>query len=122
MKRYSEETRAAAMAALLEGQSVSSVAREYRVPKGTVSHWKRKAQEQAEVRPDRTQKEVIGRLLIEYLQASLRALAAQARVFSDPAWLQKQEASQLAVLHGVQTDKAVRLLEALAGSDGAGTA
>lgn len=105
------------MAALLQGQSVSAVARDYNLPKGTVSNWKRAAQEEAEggVRPDRTQKEEIGRLLVEYLEASLAALGAQARLFSDTQWLAKQEASQLAVLHGVQTDKAVRLLEALGG-------
>ena len=37
---YSPETRAAALAALLAGQSVSKVAEEYNLPKGTVSNWK----------------------------------------------------------------------------------
>lgn len=37
---YSEETKAAVMAALLTGQSVSSLSREYGIPKGTVSGWK----------------------------------------------------------------------------------
>lgn len=40
---YSAELRAAVMAALLAGQSVSSVAREYNIPKGTVAGWKRQA-------------------------------------------------------------------------------
>lgn len=40
---YSEEVKAAAMASLLEGQSVSAVAKEYEIPKGTVSNWKRSA-------------------------------------------------------------------------------
>jgi transposase-like protein len=117
---YSPETKAAAMSALLQGQSVSSVAREYSIPKGTASDWKRAAQQQAEgaVAGDPTQKEQIGALLLEYLGASLTALAAQAKLFADPEWLKKQEASQLAVLHGVQTDKAVRLLEALGGAGG----
>jgi len=34
---YSPETKAAVMAALLEGQSVCKVAKEYSIPKGTVS-------------------------------------------------------------------------------------
>lgn len=121
-REYSDETKAAAMAALLTGQSVSSVAREYKIPKGTASNWKRQAQ-RVPVQPEGTQKAAaIGELLLEYLQSSLAALKAQTVVFADPVWLAKQEASQLAVLHGVMTDKAVRLLEALGGTgDGAGT-
>lgn len=58
----------------------------------------------------------IGGLLIEYLHANLSTLRSQQTVFSDPVWLEKQEAGELAVLHGVMTDKAIRLLEALGGS------
>ncbi len=36
-RNYSIGLKAAAMAALLEGQSVSAVAKEYDIPKGTVS-------------------------------------------------------------------------------------
>lgn len=118
-RTYSEETKAAAMAALLAGQSVSSVAREYKIPKGTASNWKRKAAEQVDgVQSDRTQntREAIGDLLLEYLQENLRSLKAQSALFGDLDWLRDQDASQLAVLHGVMTDKAVRLLEAMSGS------
>jgi transposase-like protein len=38
---YTDETKAAVMAALLEGQSVSSVAKEYDISKVTVSNWKK---------------------------------------------------------------------------------
>ena len=101
------------MAALLEGQSVSSVAKEYKIPKGTASNWKRKAQAEADgVQPDRTQKKEIGDLLVEYLQANLKALRAQAEVFTDAEWLKSQDAASAATLHGVMTDKAVRLIEA----------
>lgn len=123
-RAYSEETKAAAMAALLSGQSVSSVAREYSIPKGTASDWKRSAQASVGSDgvgggPTQNARETTGALLLDYLHANLRALRAQAEVFADPEWLRDQEASQLAVLHGVQTDKAVRLLEAMGGpSDG----
>ena len=71
-RSYSNEMKAAVMAALLQGQSVSSLAKEYKIPKGTVSNWKRKAQSEADgVQPDRTQKKEIGDLLVEYLQANL---------------------------------------------------
>ena len=117
MAKYSDETKAAVMAALLQGQSVSSLAREYNIPKGTVSGWKGKVRaQQVGVVQDTTQKEEIGELLIEYLRANLEALRAQAKLFSDPKWLAKQDASDAAVLHGVMTDKAVRLLEAFGDS------
>lgn len=115
MAQYSDETKAAVLAALLTGQSVSSVAKEYNIPKGTVSAWKSRQG----VASFATQKrdDVIGELLTEYLQTSLRTLQAQAAAFSDPVWLKKQHASDAAVLHGVMTDKAVRLLEAFGASD-----
>ena len=113
MREYKDETRAAVMAALLTGQSVSSIAREYDIPKGTVSNWKRNTGGTIK----RTQKtEHIGELLIGYLQSNLEALSAQAEQFKDREWLKKQTASDAAVLHGVMTDKAIRLLEALSKS------
>lgn len=102
------ETKAAVLAALLAGQSIGSVAREYNIPKTTVSRWKN------EDKPmDGTQKKEIGELLLEYLRANLSALIKQVDIFTDPDWLRAQTASDAAVLHGVMTDKAVRLLEAL---------
>lgn len=106
------------MAALLAGQSVSSIAKEWKLPKGTVSSWKRQAQRTVD-EPSTQKKDEIGDLLLDYLTASLRTLKAQVEVFADKEWLAKQPASELAVLHGVITDKAVRLLEGLAES-GAG--
>jgi transposase-like protein len=111
---HSADVKAAAMAALLAGQSVSSVARDYHIPKGTVSGWKDQAVRDAtQVATPPTQKAAIGELVLGYLEANLRALRAQADCFADPEWLKQQQANELAVLHGVMTDKAVRLLEAL---------
>ena len=107
MRKYSNETKAAVMAALLAGQSVCGVAKEYNIPKGTISSWKKRNAMPA------TQKKDIGDLLVKYLETNLEALQAQAEVFKDPKWLKLQNASDAAVLHGVMTDKAVRLLEAL---------
>ena len=115
---HSDETKAAVMAALLAGQSISQVAREYHLPEGTVKAWRSRqhiAQTQRDalgVATDATPKKEVGDLILEYLRANLEALRAQAKVFSDPNWLKTQEAQSLAVLHGVMTDKAVRLLEA----------
>lgn len=109
---YSEETKAAVMAALLSGQSITQVAKDYDIPKGTVSGWKHKSAEVAEVTTQK--KERIGDLLVSYLSTSLETLEAQARMFKNEEWLKKQNAADVAVLHGVVTDKAIRLLEALA--------
>ncbi len=56
--------------------------------------------------------EAFGNLLGDYLQETLTTLAVHAKHFRNSEWLQKQDAADLAVLHGVATDKAIRLLEA----------
>lgn len=98
------------MAALLAGQSAASLSAEYHIPDATIRSWKAKGSGVAGV--DDEKKAEIGELLMAYLQANLIALQAQVKVFSDPDWLKKQPASEAAVLHGVMTDKAIRLLEA----------
>lgn len=109
-KVHDPEVRAAAMAALLAGQGVTEVARKYQLPKSTVSRWRRDAREAAGRSDD------VGELLLDYLRENLTTLRVQAVAFRDVEWLREQPADQAAVLHGVLTDKAVRLLEAL--SDG----
>ena len=112
-REYSEETKAAVMAALLAGQSISEIAREWRIPEGTVKRWSAAAR--GDIEPVRTaKKERIGELLIGYLELNLETLQAQVRAFADAEWLKQQGASELAVLHGVVADKGIRLLEALA--------
>ena len=120
--RYSEETKSAAMAALIAGQSISEVAKEYEIPVGTVKGWRATASRLNQVEPEK--KSAIGDLILLYLQENLETLRAQVKVFRDEDWLKKQSAADAAVLHGVMTDKAVRLLEAMAksgGSAGAGS-
>ena len=112
--RHSNETRAAVVAALLTGQSISNVASEYKIPEGTVKGWSARLNGSKLVEPQK--KEEIGELLIEYLRANLETLRLQAEMFSDKKWLAKQTASEAAVLHGVMTDKAIKLLEALSRS------
>jgi transposase-like protein len=107
--QYSPDQKAAVLAALLAGQSINSVAKEYNIPKGTVSYWKNNQGG----REDPTQKKEIGALVLDYLEANLHALRAQTIMFSDMSWLAKQNAADIAVLHGVMTDKAIRLLEAM---------
>ena len=119
-KEYDEQTKAAVMAALLTGQSISSVAKEYKIPEGTVKRWS--ASNRPAIEPDRTAKKEIGELIVGYVQDLLFTLRAQQAVFRDETWLRKQSASEVAVLHGVLADKGIRLLEALAGDPEPNTA
>ncbi len=115
-KEYPAETRAACMAALLTGQGIGEIAAQYKVPEGTLKSWRARMKpgEGTQVAAVASQKrDEIGGLLIEYLYENLQTLKAQAVVFRDPDWLKKQSADELAVLHGVMTDKSIRLLEAL---------
>jgi transposase-like protein len=111
--RHTEETKAAAMAALLTGQSVSGVAREYKLPKGTVSDWRRSVVHKVqtgEPAPPTT----LDDLLLDYVRENLITLCEQAKVFRDSEWIKKQPASSAAILYGVIADKTIRLLEAMA--------
>lgn len=110
-RKYSEETKAAVMAALLEGQSLSFVSQEYSIPKSTLQTWRKAAK--GEGYEALVPKKEIGELLLEYLETNLATLKAQAEFFKDETWLRKQDAAELATLHGVMTDKSVRLLEAM---------
>lgn len=117
-RTYSDETKAAAMAALLEGQSINVVSKEYDIPRSTVGAWAKDVRNGGVQPIPDTKKGEIGELLVRYVKANLRALEAQAEVFADPEWLARQAADEAAVLHGVMTDKAVRLLEAFGRAQG----
>lgn len=115
---YDDQTRGAVLAALLAGQSVSSIAAEYKIPRSTIYGWRDKSDEIAAVATTATEKSGelvanIGASILEYMQTSLRSLIIQATHFGDVDWLRKQSAENLAVLHGVQTDKVMKLLEAI---------
>lgn len=113
---YTNEVRAAVMAALLTGQSVAEIAAQYNIPEGTVKSWKSRQKDSSVATVATPKKAEIGDLLLDYLHTMLRALRVQAEHFGDKSWLTKQTAADLAVLHGVSVDKAVRLLEALDGA------
>lgn len=116
---YSAAEKAAVMAALLAGQGTAQVAAGYKIPEGTVRGWRSAVKNGgalATATVVTAKREQIGDLLIDYLHANLTTLRKQQETFSDPTWLAKQGANELAILHGVMTDKAIRLLEALGGA------
>ena len=108
---YDDATKAAVMAALLAGQAVNEVAKQYSVNPSTVRNWKN-AQTLTDA-IDQDQRYEIGDMLLDYLREALNALRLQARHFGQTAWLDNQNAADLAVLHGVTADKALRIIEAL---------
>ena len=115
---YSDEVKAQAMAALLAGQSINAVSRQYNIPKGTIGSWKDRDIDN--VAKNATQKESLDNLLFSYVEESIKTLKAQVIIFRDESWIKRQSASELAILHGVITDKAIRLLEAAAQANDSG--
>jgi hypothetical protein len=109
-KPHDDQTKAAVIAALMAGQGVSEVAKSYDLPYRTVADWA-ESLDFAELRNKKATE--FGSLVGEYLFENLTTLKAQVVHFRDKIWLQSQTASDLAVLHGVQADKAFRLLEAI---------
>lgn len=111
---YTPATKAAAIAALLAGQAVDQIAAEYDIPNGTLLAWRSKLKHDSPVIVAADAKAEIGQLLLVYLRENLTTLRLQqVTVFRNGPWLLEQNAADLAVLHGVITDKAVRLLEAM---------
>lgn len=127
MCTYTPEQKAAVMAALLTGQSVTRCSEEYNIPRGTIAKWSAKLDRSSgvsntissadEAKSIQTTKSQIGLLLLQYIEASIQTLIAQQSVFNDEKWLRLQPASELAVLHGVIADKTAKLLEAMASGD-----
>lgn len=101
------------MAALLAGQSVTEVTKQFDVSQATVSRIKARLSEKDLNDLECKKNDRFGDLLAEYLEETIITLKAQARFFRNETWLEKQPASDLAVLHGVAADKAIRLLEAV---------
>ncbi len=110
-----DDVKAAALADLVF-MSYSAVAAKYRLNPKTVSVWKSRelpATLQQSTHAVELKKDRIAALALEYLEANLNAQIAQAYVTSDPNYINRQPAGEVAILHGVLNDKALRLLEAL---------
>lgn len=110
----SPEEKAAALAALLAGQSVDQVAAEYKIPGGTVKSWLREVNAIRRAEDVVNGRSAIGDLILDYLAALLIAVKEIVNLVSqNPEWILRQDASQLAIFLGVLTDKLMRIVEAL---------
>lgn len=113
--KIADEVKAAALADLVL-MSPAAVAAKYQLNPKTVSVWKvRELPATLEMATEVVvqKKHVIAALALSYLEASLNAQIAQAYVASNPNYINRQPAGELAILHGVLADKSLRLLEAL---------
>lgn len=108
-KPHSEETRAQVMAALMAGQGITQIASQYKLPERTVRKWRE--EQFAEI--CRKKSERLDDLTFNYLSSLLTTLRAQAEHVADKRYVQKQPASEIAMLHGVMADKALRIFEAI---------
>lgn len=109
--QHSDQIKAQVLAAIAAGTSVLAVSRQFKVSPSTIRMWRGAAGITPVVSAEK--KQDLGVLIAEYLDAGLQALAAQARLVSDPVWIAKQDADKLAILHGVIADKLARILTSI---------
>lgn len=117
-KRISDQKRAAVMAALLAGQGVSEVAKAHEVSKATVSRLRKGISAQKLEQVETKKRADFESLIIDYVATNLRTLKAQSEEAARPSFIRQQNASDLAVLHGVLTDKTIRILSVFEVGDG----
>lgn len=113
MQPHDPETKAAVMAALLDGQGVTETAEQYDVPRSTVSYWKSQISGGELAALDQKKANELGDMILAYVIRNIATVTSQLETAGDQGWLGKQSASEFAVLHGVLVDKAVRILGAL---------
>ena len=111
-RKHTDETRASALAALLEGQGVSEVARKYKLPASTVRDLKTSIDSEEFAKVREKKQEELAALIEGHLHASLKAAAEIASQASNADWRNKQDADKLGVFYGILTDKGIRILEA----------
>jgi transposase-like protein len=109
MKEHPVETRAAVLAAIASGQSINSISQQFGISRRTITGWRDQAQLPTVAQQ---KKQEIGQKVYELLEDYIETLRVQVRVTRDEAWIKRQSAGELAILHGVLSDKSVRLLAA----------
>lgn len=109
--KVNPDARARAVAAVLAGATVASVAREHGVSRQAVMKWRRRHT----VEVDQAE---IGALVLDYTRATFETLIQQAELAARPEWFMQQNARDVAMWGGVHLDKVVRLMAALQGAEG----
>lgn len=113
-KPKDDSTRAAVMGALLEGQGVSQIARDLKLAKSTVSRIKNQILPEQLEQVGTEKRDKITALIEAHLETSLTCANELAKkAATNQKWFFKQSAGEIAVLYGVLSDKAIRILEAI---------
>ena len=110
------EVRAAVVSALVSGQQLSKVCKQYGVSRSTALFWRNA--DFGSVQPMHAHtRESVGRLILDTVIDSLEALRVQARVIGREDWVEKQSAAELAELRKVEWDRLLRLLAGFQSED-----
>jgi len=112
-RRIPDEVRAAVIGALLEGQAVTKVADDYKIPHSSVSRLKKAIPQEQLDEVGRKKGEHIAELISNNLEASFIAIKNILNQTENAKWLTQQNAADLATLLGVTSDKVFRVLEAI---------
>jgi transposase-like protein len=112
MSAHTPQTKAAALAAILGGESINSVSRRTGIGRNTLTRWRTEAGASGTLIAQQ-KKEAIGQQLYGLLEEYIAYLRFEVRATQDEAWIRRQRADALAIYHGVVADKSVRLAAAL---------
>lgn len=108
------------MAALLAGQGVMEVAKQYKLPQSSVSRIKQEIDIQKLDEVGFKKEFDLNASIIGFLKENLETLTAIARETRKPEYIKEQPASEIATLYGVIADKSFRILSALEPTDAPG--
>lgn len=127
-RRISPDLRAAALADLHAGEQPAIVAERYGLDGDTVRKWKQRYVTADVTEPVtrvtarqptvEAQKSYIGETILDLLRAKLKASQAIAEAVSDPDWLTRQSAAELAALGQWLDGTAFAIGDRLAGGGG----
>lgn len=112
-KPIPDGTKAAVIAALLEGQAVSQVAATYKVSEASASRLRKAIPADRLKEVEIKKGKDLAELIVANLEASFEARKNILRQTENADWLNKQSAAELATLYGVAADKEFRVLEAI---------
>ena len=112
-RAYPAATRAAVLAAILSGASVSDVARAHGVDKGTVSRWAAANTTLATMRNRERDPETIAAAVYDLIVDHVRTMRAQLDFVTSTDYLKEQPAAAIAELFEVEGNVLLRLLAGL---------
>jgi transposase-like protein len=110
-KAHPPELKAMVLASLAAGTSPAEVARQFELDLSIISRWGKQIPQVLQAVATQKNRD-FGNMLGSYLEELIKTAVEQQKHFRDKEWLQRQNAADIAVLHGVSIDKGIRLFEA----------